>query len=327
MPPTVLVAPKNLIEKGGEPLDILRAAGFEIRLASPRKDLLTADEVEPNLEGVQAVVAGSEPYTGVMLRRNPQIRVVSRVGVGYDSVDVATASELGIAVAVTPGTNHDSVAELTFALLLAIAKRVVPSCASVCAGGFERRMTEPIRGKTMGIVGYGRIGRAVARLARAFGMRVLAYDPAAPVPDAPEVEPASLEALLAASDVVSLHAPLVDQTRRLIREETIALMKPGAILLNTARGGLVDEAALAAALERGRIAAAGLDVFEREPPAGSPILQAPNVVLTPHVGGIDLEGMRRMSVMACQNVVDLHRGELVPERIVNWDALGPGWRW
>jgi phosphoglycerate dehydrogenase-like enzyme len=327
MPPTVLVVPKNLIEKGGEPLEILRSAGFEIRFASPRKDLLTAEEVEPNLDGVEAVVAGSEPYTGAMLRRHPQIRVVSRVGVGYDSVDVATATELGIAVAVTPGTNHDSVAELTFALLLAIAKRVVPSCASVRAGGFERRTTEPIRGKTMGIVGYGRIGRAVARLARAFGMRVLVYDPVAAAVDEPEVERAPLEALLAASDVVSLHAPLVESTRRLIREETLALMKPGAILLNTARGGLVDEAALAAALQSGRVAGAGLDVYEREPPTGSPILRAPNVVLTPHVGGIDLEGMRQMSVMACRNVVDLHRGEWNPERIVNGDALGPSWRW
>lgn len=327
MTPLVLVTPKNLIDNGKEPLAILRDAGLRVRLAEPRKDLLTPAELEPNLDGVEAIVAGSEPYPAELLARHPALRVISRVGVGYDSVDIAAASQLGIAVAITPGTNHDSVAELTFALLLAIAKQVVPSTEMVVRGGFQRRMTIPLRGKTMGIIGCGRIGQSVARLALAFQMRVLAFDTQACIPTEIGVQAVSLEDLFAQSDVLSLHAPLTPQTQQLIRRDTIARMKPGVILLNTARGALVDEAALRDALVSGHVAAAGLDVFETEPPVDSPILSAPNVVFTPHVGGIDLEGMRQMSIMACQNVVDVWRRCLLPERIVNLASLGPAWQW
>lgn len=327
MAPLILVTPKNLIEKGEEPLEILRSGGFRIRLAEPRRDLLTVKELAANLSGVDGIVAGSEPYPAELLGKHPSIRVISRVGVGYDSVDVAAATKLGMVVAITPGTNHDSVAELTFALLLGIAKRVVPSTKMVCEGRFERRMTLPLRGKTLGIIGCGRIGLAVARLATAFQMRVLAYDAMPCVPSDIGISATNLEELLAQSDVISLHAPLNDQTRHVIGRETIARMKPGVIILNTARGALVDEAALKDALVDGRVAAAGLDVFEQEPPLGSPILDAPNVVLTPHVGGIDLEGMRQMSIMACQNIVDLWQGRIRAERIVNLEELGPAWQW
>jgi phosphoglycerate dehydrogenase-like enzyme len=279
-----------------------------------------------NLRDVEAVVAGSEPYTTKILEAFPQLRVISRVGVGYDSVDVETATRLNMAVATTPGTNHDSVAELTFALLLGIAKRLVESHAMVAAGKFDRRMTRPLRGETLGLVGMGRIGRAVADRGIAFGMRVITHDPTPPSSMPAGVELVSLDDLLRQSDYVSLHAPLTKETRHMIGPATIAKMKPGVVLINTSRGGLVDESALAAALVKGTVAAAGLDVFECEPPVGSPILSAPNVLFTPHVAGIDEEGVRQMSLMACRTIVDLYEGHWPTERIVNAAALG-SWRW
>lgn len=326
MPTKILICPKVLDHTPGEHFDVLVQAGFSVQYAKPMKDLLSAEELSANLAGIDAVVAGSEPYTAEVLEKFPQLRVISRVGVGYDSVDVETATRLGMAVAITPGTNHDSVAELLFALLFAITKRIVPSHLNVASGKFDRKMTKPIRGQTIGLIGMGRIGKAVADRAIALGMKVIAYDPMVTTNPSPSVEMVPLAELFRQSDVVSLHAPLTPETKHLIRAETIKQMKSGAILLNTSRGALVDEVALAAALEKGQIAAAGLDVFEREPPVGSPILQAPNVVLTPHVAGIDEEGVRQMSVMACRTIVDLFQGRWPVERIVNAESLGP-WRW
>ncbi|MBY0588131.1 phosphoglycerate dehydrogenase [bacterium] len=326
MPPTVLICPKVLDHTAGEHFDVLVGAGFSVRYAKPVRDLLTAEELSANLDKVDAVIAGSEPYTAKVLAQFPSIRVISRVGVGYDSVDVAAATERGVAVAITPGANHDSVAELTFALMLAHYKRLIPSQAMMVSGGFDRKMTHPLRGKTIGLVGYGRIGQAVARLAHAFQMRVIYHDPVASVPAGDTSDAVALDDLWKQSDIISLHAPLLPETRHLVRKETIAKMKTGALIINTARGALINEADLAEGLKSGRVGGAGLDVFEREPPTGSPILTAPRVVMTPHVGGIDEEGVRQMALMACQSVVDLYQGRFPTERIVNGTELGP-WTW
>lgn len=327
MPPKVLICPKVLDHTAGEHFDVLVQAGFSVRYAKPVRDLMTAEELCGNLNNIDAVIAGSEPYTAQVLAKFPQIRVISRVGVGYDSVDVEAATRQGTAVCITPGTNHDSVAELTLMFLLAIAKRVIPSHAMIVAGGFDRKMTRPLRGQTLGLVGYGRIGRTVAKHAIGLGMNVLAYDPFLTAGTEEGVTVSSLDDVIAHSDFISLHAPLTPETRHIIRRETIARMKQGVVLVNTARGPLIDEAALAEALTNGQVSAAGLDVFEKEPPLpGSPILSAPNVVFTPHVGGIDEEGVRQMAVMACKSVVDLFQGRWPAERIVNAEAL-PDWRW
>jgi phosphoglycerate dehydrogenase-like enzyme len=326
MPPTVLICPKVLDHTPGEHFDVLVGAGFSVRYAKPMKDLLSADELAANLEKVDAVIAGSEPYTPAVIARFPSLRVISRVGVGYDSVDVAAATEHGIAVAITPGANHDSVAELAIALILAHYKRIIPSQAMMVSGGFDRKMTRPLRNQTLGLIGYGRIGQAVAQLARAFSVRVIYHDPLATVASDDASEPVSLDDLWKQSDIISLHAPLLPATKHLIRKETIAKMKTGVLIINTARGALVHEADLAEGLKSGRVGGAGLDVFEQEPPTGSPILSAPRVVMTPHVGGIDEEGVRQMAVMACRSVVDLFQGRFPTERIVNAAELG-NWSW
>jgi glyoxylate reductase len=230
--------------------------------------------------------------------------------VGLDHVDLAAAAARGIPVGHTPGVLTETTADLAFALLLAAARRVTEADRFVRDGAWTAaRHWEPelflgrdVHGATLGIVGLGAIGRALARRGAGFGMRVLGWSRSAR--EVPGVTRASLEALLAESDFVSLHVALTDETRGLIDARALARMKPGAILVNTTRGGVVDEAALAAALRDGRLAGAALDVFEREPlPAGSPLVGLPNLVLTPHIGSASVATRGRMADLAVANLL------------------------
>jgi D-3-phosphoglycerate dehydrogenase len=327
--PAVLVCQPLLFNRPGAYREILEAAGLEVRFPRVGGCVLTEAQLEAELDGVLATIASTEPYTPSILKKAASLRVISRTGVGYDSIDVGAATDHGIAVACTPGTNHEAVAEHTFALLLAVAKRIVSGHIEVSQGGFRRQPTWSLRGKTLGLVGLGRIGRTVARRAAAFDMRVIAHDPflTAPPQDSRDVELTTLEDLLARSDVISLHAAVTESTNRLIRQETLAKMKQGVVLLNTARGLLIDEADLLEALQSGKVAAAGLDVFEREPPAGSPLLMLPNVVLSPHLAGIDEQAFVDSATMAAETIVELFQGRWPVERIVNTAQLPQPWKW
>ena len=272
------------------------------------------------MPGICAVIAGSEPYTPRVFDANPQLRVVARAGVGYDAVNVPAATAHGVAVATAPGTNHDAVAEHTFALILALAKDLPNQHNAVRVGEWPRRANLPLRGRTLGIAGLGRIGKAVAERGKVFGMKLIAYEP---FPDKAfaarlGVDFVSLDRLLADSDYLSLHLPLTDESRHLINKQTLARMKPSAFLINTARGGLVCEADLIQALQAGKIAGAGLDVFEEEPPSkANPVCQFENVVVTPHAAGVDLQSRDDMAVSAARTIAALSRGEWPGEAIVN----------
>jgi glyoxylate reductase len=250
----------------------------------------------------------------------PGLRVVANVAVGYDNVDLEAAAARGIAVTNTPGVLDDATADLTLALLLAAARRLGEGERLIRAGrpwawGLEFMLGRDLRGKHLGIVGLGSIGGRVARRARAFGIDV-AYanrNPAEPALVAElGAERLELEPLLSTSDFVSLHTPLTPQTRGLISAERLALMKPEAILVNTARGPVVDEAALAAALREGRIAAAALDVYEHEPQVHPELLELENVVLLPHLGSATVETREAMATLAARNAVAAVRGEPLP---------------
>jgi D-3-phosphoglycerate dehydrogenase len=321
----VLITPASLANLDGPYRGVLRAAGFDMQFQTKGEQLSEAELLEI-LPGFSAVIAGSEPYTVRVFERCPELRVIARAGVGYDSVDVAAASARGIAVTITPGANHDSAAEHAFALILALAKRVVACDTEVKQGLWKRAPTIPLRGQTLGIVGLGRIGKATALRGLAFKMRVIAHEP---VPDLDfarnhGIDLVPLERLLAESDFVTLHLPLTEATRRLIRRETLAGMKPQAMLINTARGGLVDEADLYEALASGRLGGAALDVFDQEPPGLVPLLTLPNVVATPHLAGIDRQATLDMALMAAETIVALGRGDWPAERIVNPECRG---RW
>ncbi len=316
--PKVLIAPATLADVGGPYLEALRGANLDV-VFSPYPAQMVEEELLPTLQGVSASLAGSEPYTRRVIEANPQLRVIARAGVGYDAVDLAAATERGIAVTITPGTNQDAVAEHTFALMLALVKNLIPQHTGTVAGRWPRQANLPLRGRTLGIAGLGRIGKAVAVRGDAFGMPLLAYEP---YPDAAFVRQyhvtlLPLERLLAESDFLSLHLPLTPESKHLINKATLARMKPTAFLVNTARGGLVCEADLYEALRAGRLAGAALDVFEAEPPGASPLFGLENVVVTPHAAGVDLRSRDDMALSAAQAIVSLSRGEWPAEKVVN----------
>lgn len=279
------------------------------------------------IEGMHAVVVRSgATITRESLQYADALRVIGRAGVGVDNIDVLAATERGIAVLNAPSGNTISAAELAFSLMLALARRVPAADRSMKAGEWDRKSytgTE-LLGKTLGLVGAGRIGSEVARRARAFGMRVVGYDPFL-TPEralALEIEPASLEDVLAQADIVSLHIPLTDATAGMLGEAQLARLKPGALLVNAARGGVVDELALVRALESGRLGGAALDVFEQEPlPADHPLRSAPNIVLTPHLGASTVEAQQNVAVEIAFAVRDaLLEGDY--SRAVNAPAIG-----
>ncbi|MBI4277248.1 MAG: hydroxyacid dehydrogenase [Armatimonadetes bacterium] len=295
-----------------EGMVLLRAAAEVVELPEPSPP----EVVRAAVADADAVVVRLYPVTAALIEAAPKLRVIGRHGVGVDTVDVATATRRGVAVVYTPGANSQAVAEHALTLMLAVAKQIVMLDRDVREGRFgSRRVTAlDLDRKVLGLVGVGQVGRRVAGMCRgAFEMRVLAYDPyvATPLPGVTMVR--TLHDLLAEADIVSVHAPLTPETRGLIAAAELARMKPTAILINTARGPIVDEVALAEALRAGRIAGAGLDVFAQEPvPAGHPLLGIPNAVLTPHSASRSEGGLRGMARMVAEGVVAVLRGEQPP---------------
>jgi D-3-phosphoglycerate dehydrogenase / 2-oxoglutarate reductase len=323
----VLIAPAPLAGLDASFVPALRGAGFELVYPKKRTQL-TEDELLDALRGIKAAVAGSEPYTRRVLQANPQLRVIARAGVGYDAVDVDAATELGMAVTITPGTNQDAVAEHAFSLILALAKSVIPQHLGTCKLLWPRKPTLPLRGRTLGIAGLGRIGKAMALRGACFGMPLLAYEPQ---PDLAfvvkhNITLVPIERLLAESDWLTLHMPATPASRHLINRRTLGLMKPTAFIINTARGSIIKEADLIEALQQGKLAGAGLDVFEEEPPADSPLLHMDNVVVTPHAAGVDLKSRDDMALSAAEAIISLSRGEWPAEKIVN-PAVRERFRW
>lgn len=326
--PSVIVGPHLLRNQPGPFRTVLTNAGFEV--IDPVGDFaLNESQLREYLPKADAILAGGERINAEMLGIAPWLRVVARTGVGYDLIDIEAATRHNVVVTITPGTNQDSVAEQTFALLLALCRRIVAYDRNIHAGGWDRQLVAPVRGKALGLVGLGRIGQAVARRARAFDMKILAFDPnPSDSFDAQyQITRLGLPDLLAHSDVVSLHLPLMKETRGLVDRKFLGLMKPGSWLINTSRGGLIVETDLRDSLMSGHLAGAGLDVMNHEPPeAGNPLLGLPNVILSPHIAGTDYQSMSDMAELAARTIVDLYQNKWPEACIVNRD-LEAGWRW
>jgi D-3-phosphoglycerate dehydrogenase len=298
----------------------LAREGLDVRLA-PKLGARSALEVRALVQNAVGAIVSTDPFDAGVLANSPALRVIARVGVGLDSIDLDAATAHGVAVTVTPGVNEATVADHTIALMLAALRRICEQDAAVRRGEWNRTGEHAawlLSGGTVGLVGFGHIGRIVAERLRGFDVRVLVNDPVEPRDSG--VEAVSLDALLAASDVVSLHVPLLPTTRGLIGARELGLMPPGAILVNTARGPVVDEDALADALESGRLRAAALDVFADEPPAGSRVLGLANVVLSPHIAGLSTTSVRDMTRRATASVIDVLRGR-PPAHLANPDVL------
>jgi D-3-phosphoglycerate dehydrogenase / 2-oxoglutarate reductase len=288
----------------------------------------TPENLAPVLPYTEAVIVRATRIDEAFLSMAPELRIVARHGVGYDAVDVPTLTARGIPLTVTPDANAVSVAEHAMMLLLSVARRVKDYDAATRALDWGPRASLPtfdLAGRTLLVVGFGRIGARTARLAAAFGMRVLAYDPYVPgntIKGAGFTPAKTLAAGLAEADAVTLHCPSNEETRRLVDKEFVVNMKRGAVLVNTARGTLVDEAALAAGLRSGQVAAAGLDVFWDEPlKEGMPLRDLPNVVMTPHSAAATEEGVRRMSLSCADSVIAAFEGRLDPDVVINKEVL------
>lgn len=321
MQPVVAVTALPLCNEDNEVVHVLRERGYAVRYLS-RPLPPTPEEQRALLSEAVGLIAGSEPIPRAVLEAAPRLRVISRNGIGYDAIDLEAATERGIVVTYVPDVMADAVADLAMGFLLCLARRIREFDATMKAGEWRRGLSADVGGRTLGLVGTGRIGMAVARRARAFGMRLLGCDPA---PNPLFVEELGgdyvpLEELLETADFVSLHLPAAPGTRGLLNRERLARMKPGAFLINTSRGVLVDEAALLEALRSGRLAGAALDVFSVEPPPpGSPaaeLARLPNVVATPHVAAFTPNTVARMGRAALANLLAVLAGER-PEHVAN----------
>jgi D-3-phosphoglycerate dehydrogenase len=303
MPHTILVTAPKLAAAG---LELLQAQGCRVLFVEAGQGPADIERILHN-EPVDAVISRTLDLTAAAITGCPSLKVISKHGVGVSNIDVAAASALGIPVYVTPGANAQSVTEMTLALMFAAARRVSWMDQEIRQGRWSRAQDGlELQGRTLGLVGFGQVARRVSVACQAIGMAVVVYDPLLPAEaslDGAE-RVADLDALLRRSQVLSLHVPLTPQTRNLIGAAQLALLPKGALLINTARGEVVDESALVAALRSGQLYAAGLDTMAVEPlPADSPLLALDNIVLTPHVGGSTLAALAAMALGAARNVL------------------------
>lgn len=313
----------------GEHFPLLQQAGFEVLPGTRNTNLWQEDALIEELRGCAGIVAGSEPYTRRVIESLPELRVIARTGVGYDAIDLAAADDRQVVVATTPGVNHHSVAEHTIALLMGVARGFPDQDQRVRAGQWQRFARPRVMDCTLGLVGLGRIGQAVATRGVGLGMKVISCEP---YPnrsfcDQWKIELVSLDDLLRRSDYVSLHSPSTPETKKMMNAQRFAMMKPGSVLINTARGSLVDEPALIAALQSGHLRGAGLDVFDVEPlPTSSPLTKMTNVLLAGHVAGLDIESQRDTLTMTADTIRALRDGEWPAERIQNLKQCKQ-WSW
>lgn len=291
-------------------IDALREQGAEVVLLEDRAQL-------PDVIGEfdALIVRSATKVTGELMEKGlPRLKVVGRAGIGVDNIDIPKATELGILVVNSPTANMMSATEHTFALMLAVSRMVPAADARLKSGVWDRKsfVGQELQGKTLGIIGLGQIGKAVAERARAFGMKVLAFDPFLDAEAARRlgVELRKLDAMLPECDVITFHTPLTDQTRNLLDEQRIATLKPGVLVINCGRGGVIDEDALLAAIVSGHVGGAGLDVFAQEPPVDRTLVEHPRVVATPHIGASTHEAQDRIGTQIAEMVMGALKGSL-----------------
>jgi glyoxylate reductase len=310
-------------------IDMLRRECSEV-VVRESEETPTGEELASGVEEREALLCLlTDPVDSRVIERGGKLRIIANYAVGHDNIDVKAATARGIIVTNTPGVLTQSTADLTWSLLMAVARRIVEADSYVRAGKFRRweptlLLGSDVHGKTLGIVGLGRIGQAVAARGRGFGMEILYHSRNRvdrEVEESLGARYVDLPTLLVESDFVSLHTPLTPETRHLIGREQLARMKPSAYLINTSRGPVVDEEALADALDMGTISGAGLDVYEKEPQISPGLMKARNVVLAPHIGSGSVETRDRMARMAAENIISAMQGR-VPPNIVNPEVLG-----
>lgn len=317
--PRILVTPAVFKDRNGPWREVLDAAGFEIVIPPVNCMQISSTEFLALLDGIDGTLAGIEQYTPEVFAGS-NLKVVARIGVGYDQVNLQAATEHGAVVTITPGTNEHSVAEQAIALITAVFRDTARRDREIRAGQWRRTSPRRLAGNTIGLLGLGRIGQAMIPRCKGLGLNVIGYDPYAK-PELAEklgIELCSFDDVLSNSDIVSLHMPCTAETTDLMNAQTFSKMKPGSVLINTARGGLVDEDALVTTLSDGHLWGAGLDVCKIEPlPADSPLRSHENIVFAPHLGGIDATALDAMGQLAAECVVDVLSGRWPEACVVN----------
>jgi len=312
----VLVTSRSFGKVSKEPINLLKQNGFSVdfKRGSGFFDEDTFVEV---IQEYDAVILGADPMTAKVLEAGKKVKIICKHGAGVDNIDLDKAADLGISVTNVPATNSDAVADFAFALMLNIARKVSENVSEVKAGKWNQSIGVDVYGKTLGIIGYGAIGKRLAKRAVGFDMDILAYDSYLEnKADYTIPRFVSLETLIKDSDFISLHIPLTSDTRNLIGEEHMGQMKKGAFIINTARGGIVDEGALYNNLINGHLGGAALDVTEQEPIGESPLLKLSNVIITSHIASYSKESINAVSMASAKNVIKIFNGEQ-PENIVN----------
>lgn len=306
MPLKVLITPRSFGKVDRTPIEMLRERGFEL-IHNPYGRIMTKEEMIKAVHQVDAVVVGVDPLDREVLQEAQKLKAISKYGVGTDNIDLRFAEEQGIKVAVATGANTDAVADYTFALMLGAARKLLKIDQECRKSNWSKITTIDIWGKRLGLIGLGNIGKAVALRARGFNMNILAYDLHQDLEyaQANGIRYTGLRYILEAADFISLHLPLTDETRHIIGKEEFSLMKKTAVIVNTARGGLIDEEALYEALAAERIWGAGIDVFEEEPPRNSGFFSLDNIVIGAHSAASTQSAVDNMGLIAASNLLKL----------------------
>ncbi len=313
----ILVTPRTFGKADPVPMQMLKEAGCEV-ISNPYGRLLTEEEISELIQDVDGIIVGLDPLNASVLSKAERLKAISKYGVGVNNIDLEYATERGIIVANTPGANSLAVAELAIGLMFAVSRRICVSDRNIRQGKWQQYPGLQIKGKTIGLIGTGQIGRHTGELARGLGMEVICFDlyPNEEWAESIDAKYVTLQEIITDADFISIHVPLTDDTYHLISSKELDQMKPSAAIINTARGGIIDEQALYEALKDGKIAGAGLDVFETEPLTDSKLLELDNVVLTSHIGAHTREATENMGRLAAANLLTILRGD-IPKYVVN----------
>ncbi len=307
----VLITPTSLQEHSkSEVLKKLKDSSLEL-VFNPKGRPLEEDELIPLLKDCDGYIAGLDFITEKVLKECKKLRVISRYGAGYDRVDMVAAKKYGVTITNTPGVNAQAVGELAFALMISVARRIPYLNCMTKEGEWARSTGMEMKGKTLGILGLGAIGKVLAKCAMGCGMKVIAYDPYIDENYCKDqgIEPVTMDEVISRSHIISIHIPLNKETKHLIGSEAIEKMMDGVIIINTSRGGIIDEDAAYKGLKTGKIGGLGLDAFEEEPPGKLPLFEFPNVVTTPHTGAHTKEATELMAARAVENLMKILNGE------------------
>lgn len=312
----VLITPRSFASTSKRPLEMLEEKGYDIVKNETGKPLNNR-EMSVLIKDVDGIIVGIDDLNGEIINQASKLKVISKYGVGVDNIDIEAATARGIAVTNTPAANNDAVADLAFGLMLALARRIPEADRETKAGNWKKIIGISVWRKKLGVIGLGKIGRQVVKRARGFEMDILGYDVYQDEDFASEygVKYVSLETLLKESDYITIHTPLNDATRGLIGSKELEMMKEDAFLINTSRGGIIDERALYEALKSNKIKGAALDAYEKEPPEDSPLKELYNIIMTSHNGAYTEEAIANMGIQAAQNLIDVLEGREVENKI------------